>query len=268
MVHPVLEAGEQRLIHSRNVVIKGLPFQVYLTNRRLILQASPDRSQGNRNLPLDCVAGVAPATNGAGEPVLVLCAKSSAGEYRRLVLTFTAIPSLPHRTEERDAWYRQFSGVPGTIAGRSSGSPGSPIYPDMSGSGILRCTACGRSVPPGSRYCDRCGVRILPQRSPLAGDQRYTACLGNTIQVPEPAGYPRTGCSPTRKRIQTVKTGSGSWHHSGNLRTPPSRLHRFVYPALTGAMVACIGAGVFMLVSPVGFARFAGTILQGVLFLR
>lgn len=68
--------------------------------------------------------------------------------------------------------------------------------------------------------------------------------------------------SPRENRNVTSRSVREPW------KAPVSRWHRIAISGATVAMIACIAAGLFLLVSPVGFARVAGTILHAEVFLR
>lgn len=297
MVLPVLQTGERWLIRSRDVSVKGTLFQAYLTNRRVILQSPRDSSVKTRDLALDRVAGIAPSVDRTGEPELVISARSSSGEYRRLVIVFPLQPSCPPRANERNAWYRTLAGVLGTPA---AGIPGNPVAEErMIGPAVraYRCPSCGRQVPPRSKYCDRCGVRVIPLDRGMPSSGYGSA---GTAAFPEAAGRPGHGiskdasrgrhtvvpCRPVQPRpvgtSQRTKEG-GSYSPGGkDIRVWPEgngsswtlrnhysfQLHRLMFPATAAALVGCIVAGICMLVSPVGVARVAGAVFQAIFFFR
>lgn len=296
MAPPVLLAGERWLIRSRDVSIKGAPFHACLTSLRVILQSARDSPGITRDLALNRIAGIAPTIDRTGEPVLVISARSSSGDFRRLVIAFPALLSRPARTDERNAWYRALAGIVSGPAAAVPGNPPLPVRPAGLAARPYCCTACGRQIPPGSEFCDRCGARVTPTDRIAASVRRGsagTAGLPETavrqrhgisgesahcrpIVLPEPLHHGRQGAiTNPYPPVREPRSASGRKAHVRPVTSPlsagnpgGSRRHRFAFPAAAAAMVGCIAAGVFMLVSPVGFARLAGTILQALFFFR
>ena len=77
-----LEAGEQILIGSLNVMVKKFFFNAYLTNKRIFLIDTAEKKlkATSKDIPLDTISGSIVEYSENSDPVLVLTIRSSADE--------------------------------------------------------------------------------------------------------------------------------------------------------------------------------------------
>ncbi|MCK9632628.1 MAG: hypothetical protein M0R30_13435 [Methanoregula sp.] len=115
------------------------------------------------------------------------------------------------------------------------------------------------------RYVSR--RQIVLARDPDPSSSADGHGIDNGLRVPSRAPFSLFGWSG--RKSQSGKIGEPACRTTeGRRRAPVSRQRRFVYSVATIAMIACIATGIFILVSPVGFARLLGAIIPAGVFSR
>ncbi|MDD1687854.1 hypothetical protein [Methanoregula sp.] len=96
-----------------------------------------------------------------------------------------------------------------------SSHPGAPrtVRPmASSGDGSFFCTTCGGRVRAGSRYCDRCGAKVIPPDPVLpASPSDLPPSPANTSSLPGMAGDSYPQVKDTGLHLQTGERGRGGY---------------------------------------------------------
>jgi hypothetical protein len=161
------EPHETRILETWGIRIKDQYYHLILTNRRIIASGGPDDKP--RSVVVEEIRDVETATDGFGDPVLILNAPSVSGEIKKVILHFSRT-IFPDAEQQRNIWYTE---IGKRIAPQIPRPSGAVIQPDPSTP--VFCTRCGKQAFPGSFFCDRCGTRIifaLPVLSPEKRDER------------------------------------------------------------------------------------------------
>ena len=189
----VLMSGERVLLTTPDVVVKSVPYEAVLTNRRVILTDMKNDANPKRELPLESVRRAEAGENAIRDPTLTLSI-ASGNETRQMIMTFPQRTGAT-RKRERDEWMGRFSELAASSGARSArdviAAPGSEqrkriieytaqpenelVQPSDQERG--RDSAPGESgygkrgslrepapeeEPTESLFCSRCGNRLPP----------------------------------------------------------------------------------------------------------
>lgn len=188
MADPSFNSDERVLIRTPGIMVKSIPFEGTLTNRRIILTDRAKNILPMKDIPLVTVQRVGVGENALRDPILNISVIPRPGEVRQMVLTFPQIEG-GNRTKERDEWARLIQsclGHPSPSPVRAPHTapsqpryeevdipvqpapkpapvaevPPAPPAPEPAGETVF-CTRCGNRVPVESAFCNRCGTPIV-----------------------------------------------------------------------------------------------------------
>ncbi|MFA6333562.1 MAG: zinc-ribbon domain-containing protein [Methanoregula sp.] len=201
MGDPDLNSGEQVLLRTPGILVKSIPFEGILTDRRIILVDRAKNIIPTRDVPFSTIQYVESGENAIRDPVLTIAVTGSSGESRQMVLTFSREIG-GSRARVRDEWVRILLDILASLrtqataprrvpvkrvveTGPSARSPVSPApvpppvarQPEVPPAGdSVFCSRCGNRVAAGSVFCNRCGTPIVAppgaqQSQPAPGPQ-------------------------------------------------------------------------------------------------
>ncbi|MFA7694618.1 MAG: zinc ribbon domain-containing protein [Methanoregula sp.] len=199
MGYPDLKSDESIILTAQHVKVKSVPFELVLTNRRLILIDSEKNVVPTQLIPLITIRNVATGENAIRDPVITLTILTDTADTRELALTF-AMQTSGERKREAGEWVKalkkQISDaisypvemapdvqVNGEIRHESTGTPGvkkkveisrpikrvvvdtshlppKPVETTSLPEGSF-CARCGNRLPAGSTFCNRCGTKVV-----------------------------------------------------------------------------------------------------------
>jgi len=203
MGYPDLKSDESIILTAQHIKVKSVPFEMVLTNRRLILIDSEKNSAPTQQIPLVTIRNVATGENAIRDPVLTLTILTDTADTRELALTF-AMQTAGERRREAGEWTKVLKkyiaeavSFPGATVTETQGSeqprpehtvtsgvkkkieisrpikkivvdtnnlPPKPVETTSLPEGTF-CCRCGNRIPEGSTFCNRCGTKVV-----LAGE--------------------------------------------------------------------------------------------------
>ena len=197
MGYPDLKSDESIVLTAQHVKVKSVPFELVLTNRRLIIIDSEKNVVPTQQIALFSIRNVMAGENAIRDPVITLTIQTDTAETREMALTFVR-QTAGERRREADEWTKslrkyiaeaaeqpQESAVPSPaadfrpdhgsapgikkrieisgpikkIAVDTSHLPPKPVETTSLPEGSF-CGRCGNRIPPGSTFCNRCGTRV------------------------------------------------------------------------------------------------------------
>jgi hypothetical protein len=218
MGYPELKSDESIILTAQDVKVKTVPFELVLTNRRLIIIDSKKNLVPTQTIPLASIRNVTMGENAIRDPVITLTIPVSATDTREMVFTF-ARRAGGERKREADEWQKVLKAQAGAAA-RDTATPPTPSA-DVelasladaagqgssgmpAGSGIKKKIETARpmktimdtsflppkpvetsSLPEGS-FCNRCGNRV-----PL-GSVFCNRCGNRVVTSAEQVAIPST----------------------------------------------------------------------------
>jgi len=199
MGYPDLKSDESIILTAQHVKVKSVPFELVLTNRRLIIIDSEKNVVPTQQIPLMTIRNVATGENAIRDPVITLTILTDTADTRELALTF-AMQTGGERKREAGEWVKALkkqiseaitypvemvpetqdaeqsrqdhTGTPGVkkrieisrpikkIAVDTSHMPPKPVETTSLPEGSF-CARCGNRVPQGSTFCNRCGTKVV-----------------------------------------------------------------------------------------------------------
>lgn len=206
MGYPELKSDETIILTAQHVKVKSVPFELVLTNRRLILIDSEKNVVPTQQIPLMTIRNVMTSENAIRDPVITLTILTDTSDTREMALTF-AMQTAGERKREAGEWVKTLKkyiseassypvepvmseqvqdrphyeapASPGTkkkieiarplkkIAVDTSHMPPKPVETTSLPEGSF-CPRCGNRIPPGSTFCNRCGTKIIAAAEPAA----------------------------------------------------------------------------------------------------
>jgi hypothetical protein len=198
MGYPDLKSDESIVLTAQHVKVKSVPFELVLTNRRLIIIDSEKNVVPTQQITLFSIRNVMASENAIRDPVITLTIQTDAAETREMALTFVR-QSAGERRREADEWAKSLrkyiseaasqpgdfaTGAPAAFESRpdhgvtpgikkkieiagpikritvdTSHLPPKPVESTSLPEGSF-CGRCGNRIPPGSTFCNRCGTRV------------------------------------------------------------------------------------------------------------
>ena len=206
MGYPELKSDETIVLTAQHVKVKSVPFELVLTNRRLILIDSEKNVVPTQQIPLMTIRNVMTSENAIRDPVITLTILTDTSDTREMALTFAMQTAgerkresgewvkalkkyiseassypvetvMPEQVQERPHYEAQAS--PGTkkkieiarplkkIAVDTSHMPPKPVETTSLPEGSF-CPRCGNRIPLGSTFCNRCGTKVVAAAEPAA----------------------------------------------------------------------------------------------------
>jgi hypothetical protein len=199
MGYPDLKSDESIILTAQHVKVKSVPFELVLTNRRLILIDSEKNVVPTQLVPLITIRNVMAGENAIRDPVITLTVLTDTADTRELALTF-AMKTGGERKREAGEWVKtlkkqiseaitypvemaQEAQVPGETPQEHTGNlgvkkrieisrpikkivvdtshlPPKPVESSSLPEGSF-CARCGNRLPQGSTFCNRCGTKVV-----------------------------------------------------------------------------------------------------------
>ena len=197
MGYPDLKSDESIVLTAQHVKVKSVPFELVLTNRRLIIIDSEKNVVPTQQIALFSIRNVMAGENAIRDPVITLTILTDTADTREMALTFVR-QTAGERRREADEWAKALrkyiaeaatqpeetvaappaadfrpdhGSIPGIkkrieiagpikkIAVDTSHLPPKPVETTSLPEGSF-CGRCGNRIPPGSTFCNRCGTRV------------------------------------------------------------------------------------------------------------
>ncbi len=200
MGYPDLKSDESIILTAQHVKVKSVPFELVLTNRRLIIIDSEKNVVPTQQIPLITIRNVMIGENAIRDPVITLTILTDTADTRELALTF-AMQTGGERRREAGEWVKELkkyiaeaSSYPVEMMPASQPAVQPPRQDYAGSSGIKKkievsrpikkivvdtdhlppkpvetstlpegsfCGRCGNRIPPGSTFCNRCGTKVV-----------------------------------------------------------------------------------------------------------
>ncbi len=200
MGYPDLKSDESIVLTAQHVKVKSVPFELVLTNRRLIIIDSEKNVVPTQQIPLITIRNVIIGENAIRDPVITLTILTDTADTRELALTF-AMQTGGERRREAGEWVKalkkyiaEASSYPVDMMPASQPAVQPPRQDYAGSSGIKKkievsrpikkivvdtdhlppkpvetstlpegtfCSRCGNRIPPGSTFCNRCGTMVV-----------------------------------------------------------------------------------------------------------
>ncbi len=198
MGYPDLKSDELIVLTAQHVKVKSVPFELVLTNRRLIIIDSEKNVVPTQQISLVTIRNVTAGENAIRDPVITLTILTETADTREMALTFVR-QTAGERRREADEWVKalrkniaeaalyppdtvatpqvpsetrqEYSGSLGVkkkidaprpikkIVVDTSHLPPKPVETTSLPEGTF-CGRCGNRIPPGSTFCNRCGTKV------------------------------------------------------------------------------------------------------------
>ncbi len=199
MGYPDLKSDESIILTAQYIKVKSVPFELVLTNRRLIVIDSERNTAPTQQIPLVTIRNVTMGENAIRDPVITLTILTDTADTRELALTF-AMQTAGDRKREAAEWAKTLKKYIAEAASRPAEpvqavSPTEPSRPEhIASQGIKKkieisrpikkitvdtsnlppkpvetsslpegsfCCRCGNRIPEGSSFCNRCGTPVV-----------------------------------------------------------------------------------------------------------
>ncbi|WP_421909668.1 hypothetical protein [Methanolacinia petrolearia] len=120
MYRPNLRPGEELVKISPGVNVKNVPFDAFLTSKRIIFVKKTDSIQERKELvfPLNLVKDYQPSSDESGTPAIKFSIEKPSGEVGDLILKF--IQAGDYRYAERDDWVEDLKSMSRGMVPRNS----------------------------------------------------------------------------------------------------------------------------------------------------
>ncbi len=218
MGYPDLKSDETIVLTAQHVKVKSVPFELVLTNRRLIIIDSEKNVVPTQQIPLITIRNVTAGENAIRDPVITLTILTDTADTREMALTF-AMQTAGERKREAGEWVKtlkkyiaeaasypvemaqdthapvetrqEHTGTPGVkkkieiarpikkIMVDTSHMPPKPVETTSLPEGSF-CGRCGNRIPQGSTFCNRCGTKVAAP----GGQETVSATPEQTTTAP------------------------------------------------------------------------------------
>lgn len=131
MYRPSLRPGEELVKTSPGVNVKNVPFDAFLTSKRIIFVKQTDSLQERKELvfPLNLVRDFQPSSDESGTPAIRFSIEKPSGEVGDLILKF--IQTGDYRYAERDDWIEDLKSVSRGVVPRHAAGGQKPFPEEM-----------------------------------------------------------------------------------------------------------------------------------------
>ncbi|MGA2699293.1 MAG: zinc ribbon domain-containing protein [Methanoregula sp.] len=224
MGYPDLKSDETIVLTAQQVKVKSVPFELVLTNRRLIIIDSEKSVVPTQQIPLITIRNVTVGENAIRDPVITLTILTDTADTREMALTF-AMQTAGERKREAGEWVKALkkyitdavsypvdmtqdthapvetrqdhTGSPGIkkkieiarpikkIMVETSHMPPKPVETTSLPEGSF-CGRCGNRMPPGSTFCNRCGTKVAAP----TGQESVSATPEQITTAPASTAWP------------------------------------------------------------------------------
>jgi hypothetical protein len=194
MGYPELKSDESITLTTQDVKVKTVPFELVLTNKRLIIIDSKKNLVPTQTVPLAAIRNVALGENAIRDPVITLTILTGTADTREMALTF-ARRAGGERRREAEEWLKILKNQASAAARDAATMPIVPpdqdhaavsdaavqdqtgviaslgikkkieVVPPMKtivDNGYLPPKPVETSSLPGGSFCPRCGNRVPP----------------------------------------------------------------------------------------------------------
>jgi len=226
MGYPDLKSDESIVLTAQHVKVKSVPFELVLTNRRLIIIDSEKNVVPTQQIMLFTIRNVMASENAIRDPVITLTILTDTADTREMALTFVR-QTAGERRREADEWVKTLKRNiaeaaaqpaeivmdipvqaetrhehPGSMGAKKKIEIARPIKKIMVDSSHLPpkpvetmslpegsfCGRCGNRIPPGSTFCNRCGTKVS-----APGDVSTVSAVSPQVAATAPATPMGTG---------------------------------------------------------------------------
>ena len=105
MGYPDLKSDESIVLTAQHVKVKSVPFELVLTNRRLIIIDSEKNVVPTQQISLVTIRNVTASENAIRDPVITLTILTETADTREMALTFVR-QTAGERRRESDEWVK------------------------------------------------------------------------------------------------------------------------------------------------------------------
>ena len=171
MIRPVLPYGEKEIRESYEIIVKDTTFNLFLTNKRLILLN--DEKKMNLEIRLKDIVGSGFWEAENGDPVIALHVMRVNKEARQLLMQFPQ-SAEDDRKDETEYLYHYIHAS--YSSGKREGDPSEQLFTDgIEGQDksqlpvLVKCKSCKKQVRKNANYCIYCGKQYVPSygRAPV-----------------------------------------------------------------------------------------------------
>jgi len=150
MIDDILEYNESIYSSSKDIIVKDIIFDAYLTNRKLILENIADGKIFQYDI--DLIKKYQAESDKDGNPSINFFVTGSQNKTKNLILKFASNNQL--RNYERDQWINSLNKIRPSDTGihNNISSQDNSIF--------KTCSFCGSSIKCESNFCHRCGAKL------------------------------------------------------------------------------------------------------------
>lgn len=242
---------------ARNISVKSMPFHIFLTDEHLVL-ADASGLRGSSSISLDQTEAAEAGVNESGEPTITLAVRSSGGDLRKMIFTFSE-GAGDLRNSERDEWLEALNAA---IPAKEAGDTYSAIQEEGEGPGAERpggaktlpasplapaafCRQCGTEILPRAHYCHGCGAHTSDRSAPGVPSAPVQPPMDD---LPAPAPYPRDPPKTTGDEDTGDEEAVGRYPGGSPSLPPETQKSEMQKPARNLKPVAAVIAVVVILV--------------------
>jgi hypothetical protein len=164
MIRPALLYGEKEIRVSYDILVKDTEFNLFLTNKRLILLN--DTKKMNLEIRLKDIVGSGFWEAENGDPIIALHVMRVNKEARQLLMQFPQNVE-DDRKDETEFLYHYIHAS--YSSGKIEGDPSELLFTDgdegQDGShrpALVKCKHCKKQVRKNANYCIYCGKQYIP----------------------------------------------------------------------------------------------------------
>jgi len=240
MGYPDLKSDESIVLTAQHVKVKSVPFELVLTNRRLIIIDSEKNVVPTQQIQLYTIRNVMASENAIRDPVITLTILTDTADTREMALTFVR-QTAGERRREADEWVKALRKNISEAAAYSAEAPDTPAAaspPEHAALGGTKkkievagpikkimvdtshmppkpvettslpegsfCGRCGNRIPPGSTFCNRCGTKVAgpAEEAPAATAPQIATAPAAAPPLP---GERRTQSRPIEQIIHSIE---------------------------------------------------------------
>jgi hypothetical protein len=174
MIRPELPYGEKEIRESYDIFVKDTEFNLFLTNRRLILKN--DAKKINLEIRLKDIAGSGLWEAENGDPMIAVHVIRERKETRMLLMQFSQ-NNEDNRKDETDSIY---SYIRASSRNNESVDPAGQFFQDKNGLQdglqqpvLVKCKQCKKQVSGNANYCIHCGKPFSVQKGEASSGNNF-----------------------------------------------------------------------------------------------
>jgi hypothetical protein len=189
MGYPELKSDESIILTTQDVKVKTVPFELVLTNKRLIIIDSKKNLVPTQTVPLVAIRNVSLGENAIRDPVITITIQAGTTDSREMALTF-ARRAGGERKREADEWQKVLKTQAGAAARDAAAAP-VPL-PDQEPATVTDATGQGQAgvaAGPGIKK----KIEIVPPMKTIVESAYFPPKPVETSSLPEGSFCPRCG---------------------------------------------------------------------------